>query len=79
MAQRRSVDPDGPLMLYAQGFQVELEGRGFAPTSVEFRLRQLKVLNRWMIRKRLAVSDLDAACVARLVAARRAKGRVTSV
>ena len=79
MAQRKSVDPDGPLMLYAQGFQVELEGRGFAPTSVEFRLRQLKVLNRWMIRKRLAVSDLDAACVARLVAARRAKGRVTSV
>ena len=55
MAQRKSVDPDGPLMLYAQGFQVELEGRGFAPTSVEFRLRQLKVLNRWMIRKRLAV------------------------
>ena len=79
MARGRPVDHDGPLMLHVQGFRAELEGRGFAPTSVEFRIRQLKVLNRWMIRKRLAVRDLDAGCVVRLVASRRVKGRVTSV
>jgi len=66
-------------MSHAQGFQVELEGRGFAPTSVQFRLRQLKVVDRWLREKRLTVCDLDAACVDRLVAARRAKGLVTFV
>lgn len=79
MAQRKSVDPNGPLMVYAQGFQVELEGMGFASTSIAFRLRQLKALNRWMIDNHLAVRDLDAACVARLVASRRANGRATFV
>lgn len=79
MKRRKSVDLSGPLMLHAEGFQVELEGRGFAPTSVQFRLRQLKVVDRWLREQRLTVSDLDAACVDRLVTARRAKGLVTFV
>jgi site-specific recombinase XerD len=66
-------------MLYAQGFQAELEARGFASTSVGFRLRQLKALNRWLIDSHLTVHDLDSACVDRLVASRRAKGLATFV
>lgn len=79
MAKRKPAGPGGPLLLHAQGFQTELETRGFASTSVEFRLRQLKAVNRWLIDNHLTMHDLDAACVDRLVASRRAKGLTTFV
>jgi len=79
MAKRKPAGPDSPLMLHAQGFQAELEARGFAPASVGFRLRQLKAVNRWLIDSHLTVRDLDTACVDRLVASRRAKGLATFV
>jgi hypothetical protein len=65
--------------LYAQGFQESLEGRGYAPDSVRWRLRQLAALDRWLRDRHLAAGDLDAGCVAELVAARRAQGRTTLV
>lgn len=76
---RQSVGPAGPLSLYAQGFQESLEGRGYAPDSVRWTLRQLAALDRWLRDHHLAAADLDAGCVAELVAARRAHGRTTLV
>ncbi|CAN5789100.1 hypothetical protein BH09ACT7_BH09ACT7_60240 [soil metagenome] len=74
MKKRQSVGDAGPLSLYAAGFSEHLEGRGYAPDSVRWRLRQLAALDRWLRDRCLAVGDLDAACVDRLVAARRAQG-----
>ena len=79
MKMRQSVGDAGPLSLYAEGFGENLEGRGYAPDSVRWRLRQLAALDRWLRDHRLAAGDLDAACVDRLVAARRAEGRTTLV
>ena len=79
MKMRQSVGDAGPLSLYAEGFGENLEGRGYAPDSVRWRLRQLAALDRWLREHRLAAGDLDAACVDRLVAARRAEGRTTLV
>ncbi|NMM92029.1 hypothetical protein B2J88_50150 [Rhodococcus sp. SRB_17] len=79
MKKRQSVRYAGPLSLYAKGFGENLESQGYAPDSVRWRLRQLSALNRWLREHRLAADDLDAACVDRLVAARRAEGRTTLV
>jgi integrase/recombinase XerD len=79
MKRRQSVEQAGPLVLYAWGFQAELEGRGFAPTSVRFRLRQLNALSRWLYENHLTVNNLDATCVDQMVTDRRVKGRVTLV
>jgi integrase/recombinase XerD len=69
----------GPLAAYAEGFREHLEGRGYAPDSVRWRLRQLAVLDRWLRDHRQAAADLDAACVSGLVATRRTEGRTTLV
>lgn len=79
MKKRQSVGEAGPLSLYAEGFRESLEGKGYAPDSVRWRLRQLTALDRWLRDHRLVADDLDAACVNRLVAARRAEGRTTLV
>ena len=79
MKKRQSVGDTGPLSLYALGFGENLESRGYAPDSVRWRLRQLAALDRWLREHRLAAGDLDAACVDRLVADRRAAGRTTLV
>lgn len=79
MKKRQSVGDAGPLSLYAEGFREYLEGKGYATDSVLLRLRQLAALDRWLRDHRLVASDLDAECVDRLVAARRAEGRTTLV
>lgn len=79
MKKWQTVGVAGPLSLYVEGYQESLEGWGYAPDSVRWRLRQFAVLARWMLDQGLAVGDLDAACVDRLVAARRAQGRTTFV
>jgi len=79
MKKRQSVGDAGPLSLYAEGFREYLEGKGYATDSVRVRLRQLAALDRWLRDHRLAAGDLDAECVNRLVAARRAEGRTTLV
>lgn len=79
MKKRHSSGVAGPLWLYAEGFRGYLEGRGYAPDSVRWRLRQLATLDRWLREHHLAATDLDAACVDRLVAARRAEKRKTLV
>jgi len=77
MKKQQSAGDAGPLSSYVEGFRENLEGRGYAPDSVRWRLRQLAALDRWLREHRLGAADLDAACVDRLVAARRAEGRTT--
>ncbi|MBP2324721.1 site-specific recombinase XerD [Kibdelosporangium banguiense] len=79
MKQRRVMGIAGPLALYANGFQAELECQGYAPDSVRWRLRQLRALSRWLHENRLTAADLNAECVTGLVSARRANGLVTLV
>jgi integrase/recombinase XerD len=79
MKKRQSVGEAGPLSLYARGFREYLEGKGYATDSVRWRLRQFTALDHWLRDHRLAADDLDAACVDRLVAARRAEERTTLV
>ncbi|MDJ0362263.1 tyrosine-type recombinase/integrase [Rhodococcus sp. H29-C3] len=79
MKKRRTASGTGPLSRYAVDFGQHLEGRGYAPDSVRWRLRQLATLDRWLREHRLSAGDLDAACVNRLVTARRAAGRATLV
>lgn len=79
MNKRQSVGEAGPLSLYAGGFREYLEGKGYARDSVAWRLRQFAALDRWLRDHRLAADDLDAVCVDRLVADRRAEGRTTLV
>lgn len=79
MKKRQSVGNAGPLSLYVEGFREHLEGRGYAPDSARWRLRQLAALDRWLHDHGLAAGDLDAECVGRLVAERQSKGRTTMV
>lgn len=79
MKKRQSVGDAGPLSLYARGFREYLEGKGYAPASVVWRLRQFTALDRWLRDHHVAADDLDAECVNQLVAARRAEGRTTLV
>lgn len=79
MTKRMSAGDVGPLSMYAEGFREDLEGRGYTPDSARWRLRQFAALDRWLREQHLAACDLDAACVERLVAARRAKGLKTFV
>ena len=79
MKKRQSAGEAGPLSFYAEGFRESLEGKGYAKDSVRWRLRQLTALDRWLRDHRLVAGDLDAECVNRLVAARRAEERTTLV
>ncbi|MBC7760565.1 MAG: tyrosine-type recombinase/integrase [Candidatus Saccharibacteria bacterium] len=79
MKTRKSAVDLGPLSIYAEGFREHLQGRGYAPDSTRWRLRQLATLGRWLRDHHLAAEDLNAACVKQLVEARRAEGRKTLV
>jgi hypothetical protein len=48
MNKRQSVGEAGPLSLCVQGFREYLEGKGYAPDSFRWRLRQLAALDRWL-------------------------------
>ena len=79
MKKREPARGTGLFLLYADGFRAHLEGHGYAPDSVRWRLRQLAALDRWLRDHGLGADDLDSACVDELVATRRAEGRKTFV
>lgn len=79
MKKHQSAGNTGPLSLYVEGYREHLESRGYTPESARWRLRQLDALDRWLRNHGLEADDLDAGCVGRLVAERRAKGRTTMV
>jgi integrase/recombinase XerD len=64
----------GPLELYACGFRLELDRRGYAPTSAAQRVQLMACVSRWMVAERVAVSGLMSERVERFVAWRRAAG-----
>jgi hypothetical protein len=76
---RRAIGIDGPLTLHERGFRAELERRGYWPDAVQWRVRQLRALNRWLGDHRLGVRDVDADCIGELVSARQRAGRSTLV
>lgn len=74
---RRAVSLDGPLTVYECGFRAELERRGYGPHAVQWRVRQLRALSRWLGEHGLGVGDVDADCISDLVSARQRAGRST--
>jgi integrase/recombinase XerD len=76
---RRAIGLDGPLAVYECGFRAELERRGYGPDAVQWRVRQLRVLNRWLGDHSLGVRDVHSDCIGDLVSARRRAGRSTLV
>lgn len=79
MNSRQPIREAGPLSVHVEGFREHLEGLGYAPDSIRWRLRQLAALDRWLRDQGLRGSDLDAECVAKLVATRWAEKRTTFV
>ncbi len=65
MTKQQPVSATNLLALYADGFSKHLEDRGYLPGPIQFRLRQLAVLDRWLRDHGLTVGDLDAECVNR--------------
>jgi site-specific recombinase XerD len=64
----------GPLGPYATGFCAELDGLGYAGSSVVNLLKLVAHLSRWMGSEGLTVRELSPEVVERYVAARRAAG-----
>jgi hypothetical protein len=67
---RRAIGLDGPLTVHEYGFRAELERRGYGSDAVEWRVRQLRALNRWLGDHGLGVRDVQADCIGDLVSAR---------
>jgi integrase/recombinase XerD len=66
----------GPLARCAPGFEGELVRRGYAPGSVQGRLRQLDDLSRWLERRGLVPGELTSERVDLFLRERRAAGDV---
>src|SRR5574337_182738 len=76
---RRAIGPGGPLTAHEWGFRAELERRGYGADAIQWRVRQLRVLNRWLGHHHLHVRDVDADWIGDLVSARQRAGRSTLV
>jgi site-specific recombinase XerD len=70
----RRVRVVGPLAEYAPGFCVELERRGFAPTSASRQLLLMASASRWLAQRRFGVDQFTSARVGMFMAARRRAG-----
>lgn len=64
----------GPLAAFADGFRVELAGRGYTALSAANQLRVMAHLSRWLSRHELDAEDLNGECVEAFLVARRAEG-----
>lgn len=76
---RRAIDLDGPLAVHECGFRAELERRGYRPDAVQWQIRHLRALNRWLADRGLDVGDVNGDCIRDLVSARQRAGRSTLV
>jgi integrase/recombinase XerD len=61
----------GPLVEFVAGFEAELLGRGYAPSSVAHRLRLMAGLDAWLVERGLDAAALSDELVERFVAPRR--------
>lgn len=66
------VHVSGPLEGWAAGFAGYLAAAGYAPTSIELRVRLFAHLSRWCGAEALLPAGLDAAAIDRFLVARRA-------
>ncbi|MCA1699644.1 MAG: site-specific integrase [Actinobacteria bacterium] len=64
----------GPLTGFADGFEAELEGGGYASGSIAQQLRLMAALDMWLAERQLAVGDLSVVVVERFMAPRRVAG-----
>jgi site-specific recombinase XerD len=64
----------GPLAAQADGFRVELAGRGYTPLSAANQLRVMAHLSRWLASHELSAEDLTVERVEAFLEARRAEG-----
>jgi integrase/recombinase XerD len=68
------VRVSGPLLSFAEGFQVQLVEQGYTPGSVQFQLQLLACLSRWLEAGGVAVGELSPAMVELFLAERRRHG-----
>lgn len=66
----------GPLEPFAPGYRRELLRQGYSPWTVVSYLYSLARVSRWLAEHGLTAADLDAECVGRFLAERRADRRV---
>lgn len=64
----------GPLAGHAEGFRVELIGRGYTPLSAANQLRVMAHVSRWLADHELRAEDITVAGVGAFLEARRAEG-----
>jgi site-specific recombinase XerD len=74
MAHPSRVRLTGPLASFAQGFAEELSRQGYKPKPVADQLRLLAHLSRWLCRKGIDVTDLEASVLNDFLSARRSQG-----
>lgn len=72
MREVRKVVVTGPLRGAVDGFSEYLTGLGYAPSSIELRLRLMAHVSRWLASEGLEASGLDASAVARFLVVRQA-------
>src|SRR5688572_22605814 len=72
---RRAVRVQGPLAPYAPGFDADLRGQGYAPSSAEGQLRLMAHLSRWLAEQRTGPAALTPETVGQFRDARRAGSR----
>ena len=65
-----NVPVSGPLAEWAEGFVRYLTASGYAPTSIELRVRLFAHLSRWCDAEALVPARLDAAAIGRFLLAR---------
>src|SRR5665811_1158151 len=68
------VRVSGPLTRYVPGFTGCLTDKGYTALSRVNQLRLMGHLSNWLADERLAISDLNAACVEEFLLVRRAAG-----
>jgi site-specific recombinase XerD len=74
MADPSLVVVSGPLGPYVAGFQHALRHQGYTPPSIVIQLQLVADLSTWLVHHGLDLDQLDAAAIARFLAARRRAG-----
>ena len=69
----------GPLAEHAAGLAADLDGRGYAPSTVLHSVRMMAAVSRWLEERGMTASELDQAVAQAVLAERHAAGRWRAV
>src|SRR5438445_4161132 len=69
----------GPLAEHAAGLAADLDGRGYAPSTVLHSVRMMAAVSRWLQERGMTASELDQAVAQAVLAERHAAGRWRAV